>query len=53
MASEMDPKDEAIKELAHVARELLKRVQEIDKDTPGTLIQALENKIEYHERVAQ
>ena len=42
-------KDRAIRELAHVARELLIRIEEIDKDTPKIFIEALRNKIEYYD----
>jgi hypothetical protein len=46
-------KDEAVKELAHVARELLNRLQEVDHETPGIFIQALHSKINYYESQAQ
>jgi hypothetical protein len=39
---------EAVRELAHVARALLDRVKEID-DTPKVFLIAIENKIAYYE----
>jgi hypothetical protein len=45
-------KDEAIRELAHVARELLEGIQ-ANTLVPGIFIQALTSKIDYYESLAE
>ncbi len=45
----MDDKDVAIRELAHVARELLKGLHEV-QPVPGIFMEAITNKIDYYAR---
>lgn len=49
----MTTKDEAIRELAHVANALLDHIRQIDKTTPPIFIMALENKIKHYVSVAE
>ena len=38
----------AVAELSNVARCLLTRLTEIDTELPGTMVEALQNKIDYY-----
>jgi len=42
------PQPNAVAELANVARSLLARLVEIDKELPGSIAEALRNKIEFY-----
>lgn len=40
--------ENAVRELAHVARSLLERLREIDTELPGSVAEAIENKISFY-----
>lgn len=44
----MPEMDEAVQELANVARSLLERLREIDTKMPGSVAEALDNKISFY-----
>lgn len=44
--------EDAVRELAHVARNLLERLREIDTELPGSVAEAIESKIDFYSRAA-
>ena len=40
--------EDAVRELAHVARSLLERLREIDTEMPGSIAEAIEAKISFY-----
>lgn len=40
--------EDAVRELAHVARSLLERLREIDTELPGSVASAIESKINFY-----